>query len=372
MDVMEAVESEILIVPKTSLNSEALYQLLQISKKGSIYNGKKLSLIKSVINSFSVQFGVPLDEYEPEFLSWLYSHEFWEVDPNLCYHYVFQYLNEQYAWPLTVNFIDYLQAKGIYYNAPQATLDQVPKEISRNFGLLKKIRILIEEVLQGNGSSSTASKRDKFLLLFQKYCNGAIFEIPPWADRDSAFFREEQEKFERIFTKMIKQNLWYVGDDLKWTQVINTGKWAKRRPDDLTIYYSHSVKRKSMERADLHLIKKQFLDFDKIINPTDFDWQHLEINTAKQRRSYCREFINSNVDILIFSEYQGHIPYNVYSEVQEARKKILPIFLLRDELFWMCPKIKLDDPKNRAINYARVCATPYDPLQDLSKLFDLR
>ena len=116
------------------------------------------------------------------------------------------------------------------------------------------------------------------------------------------------------------------------------------------LYYSHSMRTygRSKEQEELKQIREKFPKH-KIVNPTDMDFTNLN---GQEIMNKCFKTIGT-VDILVASEYSGHIGRGVTDEICSAREAGIKILLLRDGKFFPLFAVVSVDHDDWAINYAR-------------------
>jgi hypothetical protein len=314
-----------------------------------------------------------VDSYEPAFLQWVYQLPFWATDyaPELPFWYFFAYIYDQReGWPLEEIFGAYLARKGIAGTAPQAETSRIRMEVSQKFGKQGQLERIVHQVL---AQHNVRTPSEYYLRILQKYCNGLAVDIPPWFERDAGFYELEHDTFADIFDEMERQQFDYLTPDLEWAQVQGEQTWVRIHSDNLAVqvFYVHNKWLGGLPHAavEWRLVCRQFPD-DCVTDPAHFNWVQLGITKGSDQMEYCLKFIRDYAQVLIFSEFQGYIGRGVYLEIEEARAKGIPIFLLRDGLFWLCPQVVIHDATDWTFKYAKVRETLYDPVRNISEVLE--
>lgn len=115
---------------------------------------------------------------------------------------------------------------------------------------------------------------------------------------------------------------------------------------DLRCYYAHSMKIYNTPREDreLEFIRKIF---QNVICPnSDIG------DTSKGMRTYLK--IVKWAEIVIASEYKGHIGGGVYAEVSRALFSKIPVYCLRGGEFYPVTDAKVVDRQDPKIRYAKL------------------
>ena len=116
--------------------------------------------------------------------------------------------------------------------------------------------------------------------------------------------------------------------------------------NDLRCYYAHSMQiyNTDREQQELDIIKKHFI---KVICPNN------DIgDTSKGMRTYLQ--VVKWADVVVASEYKGHIGGGVYSEVHYALINKIPVFCLRDGNLYPVIDAKEVDPQNSKVRFAKL------------------
>ena len=116
------------------------------------------------------------------------------------------------------------------------------------------------------------------------------------------------------------------------------------------VYYAHSKRIFGTEREKLELqqIKWQFIGY-KIINPSELPLTGAEADKMKT----CFNIIG-NMDVIVFSEYKGHVGRGVYDEITIGEEEGCEIQLLRNNKFKKGVKLQIVDRTDWKVNYAKV------------------
>lgn len=356
-----------------SLAVEQLLEWLQVTETGPSYREERVELMDAIINSFNLQFGIPVTEYSPEFLRWLYFHELWDrLGPAAPFWAFFYYVHEgMNGWPLLSMFLSYLSGKSILDTVPEHQWKEIQREVSDRFGKDGRLKSLITRVIQTAGRKVDT---ETIFRLFRKYCNGNYCYIPPWREADWERFDEYADIIYEVSDEMGAQDIAYLGPDLEWMTLHGTEIWTRVEEEAiaLTAYYTHSIRKQGTpaELAEWEFIQKQFRGYE-LINPAWFDWDRLTIPPGAPQMEYCLQVIREQVDVLIFTEFQGYIGRGVWLEVQEARTKAIPIFLLRGQLLYLNPTLQVQDESSWAIHYAKVTVLPFDPISNLKEMIEV-
>ena len=356
-----------------TLDVERLLGWLGITEADPRYDEERVGFLDALINSFYLQFKVHVDSYEPAFLQWVYQLPFWETAyaPEVPFWYFFAYVYDQRnGWPMEELFDMYLRRKGIAGTAPQSETRRIRMEVSQKFGKQGQLERIVSQVL---AQHKVRTPSEYYLRLLQKYCNGLAVDIPPWLERDAGFYELEHDTFADILDEMERQQFTYLAPDLEWVQVQGEETWVRTYTDNLAVqvFYAHSKWLEGLPQAaaEWRLVCRQFPD-DWVTDPAHINWAHLGITKGPDQMEYCLKFIRDHVQVLIFSEYQGNIGRGVYAEVEQARAKGIPIFLLRSGLFWLNPRLQVYDATDWALKYAKVLETPYEPVRNISEVLE--
>jgi len=115
--------------------------------------------------------------------------------------------------------------------------------------------------------------------------------------------------------------------------------------NNLRVYYAHSKKTydSAKEKDELAFIKSKY---PKTICP------NTDLGELNSMDSYLK--IVAWSDLVIISEYFGHIGKGVYKEINEASKNNIPILILRERLFYKIKGVVVVDKLDAQIKYAKV------------------
>lgn len=230
-------------------------------------------------------------------------------------------------------------------------------------------------ILQELKTRKLEHEADQFIQFFQRYWIGRDLAVPPWAETDIAFFLERIAVLNQLIRDLGGQEIPACESQAGWLPFPERWQWVRLIDGECVlpqIYFTCNLRKRGTpdEQAELQFLRAQcpveiLIDINDI--GTDF-------RSREEIAEFYRELIRDHVDILIFSEYRVEygqfIGFGVYSEIQEAKRKGIPIFLLRDEQFWMNPCIEIRDGED-LVCHAQVCVTPHPPLRFLEDLFYL-
>jgi len=97
------------------------------------------------------------------------------------------------------------------------------------------------------------------------------------------------------------------------------------------------------EKEELNLIKSMYKD---VVNPNgDIRWR----GTMDDYYQAVRES-----EMVICSEYQGHIGRGVYTEIEEAKRNDIPVVVIRQGKFYPVKDIRIEDSSDWGIKYGRI------------------
>ncbi len=116
--------------------------------------------------------------------------------------------------------------------------------------------------------------------------------------------------------------------------------------NDLRCYYAHSMQiyNTDREQQELDTIKKHF---KKVICPNN------DIgDTSKGMRTYLQ--VVKWADVVVASEYKGHIGGGVYSEVHYAFINKIPVLCLRDGNLYPVIDAKVVNRQDQKVRFAKL------------------
>ena len=116
--------------------------------------------------------------------------------------------------------------------------------------------------------------------------------------------------------------------------------------NDLRCYYAHSMQIYNTDREQQELMTIKQL-YKKVICPN-----HDIGDTSRGMRTYLNVVKWS--DVVVASEYKGHIGGGVYSEVHYALINKIPVFCLRDGNLYPVIDAKEVDPQNSKVRFAKL------------------
>ena len=345
--------------------------------------GRK-KVLCAILACFQRHFPVEPENYHPEFLQWLLNRQFWDAEWKRMYWYLTEYLYDASCcwiiWDYMLEFEDRLE-----FAIDLSWEQRYQIRVEVDGWIQGKLETIIAQVLQQDGVDPTKEVITQYLRLFRRYCNQISLQIPPWSEDDLRFYETERKRIERIFEQLKIEHVHHRGREFRWLSsfyrrgtwnwYIEPGRWY---PGDyeyrVIIYFTHSkrIQGTVRERRELELIQAQLPSYMTVTNPAEFNWDELGIPYGPKMMDYCLAYIQEHVEILFFSEYQGFIGRGAYLEVQAARQKGIPIFLIRDGKFWLNPKLEIYDEGDWAVKYAKVSVLPHPPLELLSELLRLR
>ena len=230
-------------------------------------------------------------------------------------------------------------------------------------------RVIREELRQFD----LEEKRNLFLQFFQKYWFKRNVILPPWAEADIAFYREQRPVLTALRKAVEGLEVPTREARLGWMPTSDLRRWVrvvKGQCGPPHLYFTCNLWKRGTpsEQTELQLLHTQ-CPAELLIYPGEVDFGAAE---TPERAAFCHALIWFFADILVFSElkveYGRFIGYGVYHDILEARKKGIPVLLLRGARFWLNPRLKVHDTEN-LVCYAKVRATPYPPVQFLEELF---
>ena len=230
-------------------------------------------------------------------------------------------------------------------------------------------RVIREELRQFN----LEAERKRFIQFFQKYWFRQNVIIPPWAEADIAFYKEQRPVITALLKEVEGLEVPARESRLGWVPTPDLRQWIrviKGQCGPPHIYFTCNLWKRGTpsEQAELQLLHTQ-CPAEVLIYPGDFEFGTAEVG---ERAAFCHALIWFFADVLVFSElkveYGRFIGYGVYHDILEAQRKGIPILLLRKDQFWLNPRVKVHDKEN-LICHAKVCATSHPPLQFLEELF---
>ena len=113
----------------------------------------------------------------------------------------------------------------------------------------------------------------------------------------------------------------------------------------MRVYYAHSMKiyDTDREKDELKLIKSLY---SNVVNPNgDIKWR----GTMEDYFEAVRES-----DIVVCSEYKGHVGKGVHDEIKEAQLHDIPVFVIRRGKFYPVKEISIDNAGDWGVNYGRI------------------
>lgn len=358
--------------------------LIQVSPSAPPSIRRRKKVLCAILVCFQRHFGVEPEEYHPQFLKWLLSREFWDADWKQVYWYLTEYLYDASScwviWEYMLVFEDRLE---FAIDIPWERRYQIRAEVDE--WIQWKLESIIAQVLQQGGVNPTKEVMVRYLRLFRRYCNQINLEIPPWSEHDLPFYETERERIDRILEQLQTEHIQHRGRELRWLASFykkDTWSWytepGRLYPGDyeyrVITYFSHSKRLQGTDRGreELEMIQAQLPHYMRVTNPAEFKWEELRIPYGPEMMEYCLAYIQEHVEILFFSEFQGFVGRGTYLEIQAARQKGIPIFLIRDGKFWLNPVLEIFDEGDWAVEYAKVSTLPFPPLKRLSELLRLR
>ena len=223
------------------------------------------------------------------------------------------------------------------------------------------------------GQLKREAEKVRCIQFFQKYWFRQNLILPPWAKEDIAFYKARRPVIAALVKALEGLEIPTGNSHLGWMPTADLTRWVcvvKGQCGSPHIYFTCNLWKRGTpsEQAELDLLHTQ-CPAELLIYPGDFDFGVAE---APERAAFCHALIWFFADVLVFSElkveYGRFIGYGVYHDILEARKKGIPILLLRKKQFWLNPHLKIHDKEN-LICYAKVHALRYQPISELKDLF---
>ena len=116
--------------------------------------------------------------------------------------------------------------------------------------------------------------------------------------------------------------------------------------NDLRCYYAHSMQIYNTPQDQQELLNIKQL-YKKVICPN-----HDIGDTSRGMRTYLN--VVKWADVVVVSEYEGHIGGGVFTEVQRALLSKIPVYCLRDGNFFLVTDAKMANPQDPKVKYAKL------------------
>ena len=215
--------------------------------------------------------------------------------------------------------------------------------------------------------------QNRVIRFFQQYWINGSLAVPPWAEADRAFQRKHDHVIRRILEANSPLEIPRQDSRVAWVPVPKTTQWARLvggQEVPLQVYFTCNLWKKGTpsEQAELAFLRSQ-CPVEHLFYPGEVD---LGVPYGEDSAAFFHELVRTQADVFIFSELEVEfgrfIGFGVYHELLRAQWKGIPIFLLRDEQFWLNPRLTLHNRENLTC-HAKVDATPHTPLKTLEEWF---